>query len=70
MEKAFKAVKSNRGAAGIDKVSIKMFEANLKDNLMALMKDMKTGLFEPHPLKRVLFFQRIQPLTPLKGGGN
>ena len=65
MEKAFKAVKSNRGAAGIDKVSIKMFEANLKDNLMALMKDMKTGLFEPHPLKRVLIPKgdgRFRPL--------
>ena len=54
MIKDFKAVKKNRGAAGIDKVSIKMFEANLEDNLMALMRDMKEGLFEPHPLKRVL----------------
>ena len=53
MVKAFKAVKKNRGAAGIDKVSIKMFEANLEDNLMALMRDMKKGVFEPHPLKRV-----------------
>ena len=29
MHKAFKAVKKNRGAAGIDKVSIKMYESNL-----------------------------------------
>lgn len=65
MKKAFKAVKKNRGAAGIDKVSIKMFEANLEDNLMALMKDMKKGLFEPHPLKRVLIPKgdgRFRPL--------
>ena len=43
MLKAFKAVKRNRGAAGVDKVSISMSEANLEENLTALMKDMKTG---------------------------
>lgn len=53
MRQAFLAVKRNRGAAGVDKVSIKMFEANLEDNLTALMKDLKTGKFRPHPLRRV-----------------
>ena len=38
MHQAFKAVKRNRGAAGIDKVSINMFAANLEENLAALMK--------------------------------
>ena len=33
MRQAFQAVKRNRGAAGVDKVSIKMFEANLEENL-------------------------------------
>jgi retron-type reverse transcriptase len=36
MREAFKGVKRNRGAAGIDKVSVEMFEANLDDNLDAL----------------------------------
>ena len=49
---AFKAVKRNRGAAGIDKVSIKMFEANLADNLRALERDLKNGSFWPLPLRR------------------
>jgi group II intron reverse transcriptase/maturase len=49
---AFKVVKRNRGAAGIDKVSIKMFEANLADNLLALERDLKSGSFEPLPLRR------------------
>jgi RNA-directed DNA polymerase len=54
MREAFKAVKRNRGAAGIDKVSIAMFEANLNANLTALMKDLKTrGSFVPKPLRRV-----------------
>ena len=50
---AWKAVKRNRGAAGIDKVSIKMFMANLDENLEALMRDLKTGSFQPKPLRRV-----------------
>lgn len=52
MLQAFKAVKRNRGAAGVDKVSIKMFEANLSENLTALMKDLKSGSFRPKPLRR------------------
>jgi group II intron reverse transcriptase/maturase len=65
MLEAFKAVKKNRGAAGIDKVSIKMFEANLEENLTALIKDMKTGRFEPHPLRRVLIPKDKTKVRPL-----
>ena len=36
MHKAFKAVKKNRGAAGIDKVSIEMYKSNLNENLPSL----------------------------------
>ena len=53
MRQAFQAVKRNRGAAGVDKVSVKMFEANLEDNLAALMRDLKDGSFRPLPLRRV-----------------
>jgi RNA-directed DNA polymerase len=54
MMQAFKAVKRNRGAAGIDKVSIKMFEENLEANLAALKRDLKTrGTFVPKPVRRV-----------------
>src|SRR5438445_8300304 len=49
---AFKAVRRNRGAAGIDKVSVKMFEANLADNLSALERALKNGSFQPLPLRR------------------
>jgi group II intron reverse transcriptase/maturase len=52
MHLAFKAVKRNRGAAGIDKVSVQMFAANLDENLAALMKDLKAGTFRPKPLRR------------------
>ena len=62
---SFKAVKRNRGAAGIDKVSIKMFEANLADNLRALMRDLKTGSFQPHPLRRHLIPKNETEFRPL-----
>ena len=53
MRQAFQAVKRNRGAAGVDRVSVTMFEANLEDNLTALMREMKDGSFRPLPLRRV-----------------
>jgi len=52
LHSAFKAVKRNRGAAGIDKVSVKMFEANLAQNLLALERDLKSGSYQPLPLRR------------------
>ena len=51
--KAFKAVKKNRGVAGIDKQSIAMFEANLDENLAALERQLKDGSYQPLPLRRV-----------------
>lgn len=53
LRQAFQAVKRNRGAAGVDRVSIKMFEANLEENLTALKRELKTGTFRPLPLRRV-----------------
>ncbi|MCH8150665.1 MAG: group II intron reverse transcriptase/maturase, partial [Planctomycetes bacterium] len=43
----------NRGAAGVDKVSINMFDANHEENLAALMRDLKGRTFQPRPLRRV-----------------
>lgn len=50
---AFRNVKRNRGAAGIDKVSIRLFENNLDQNLLALMRQLKDRSFQPLPLRRV-----------------
>ncbi len=66
MLKAFKNVKRNRGAAGIDKVSIQMFEANLQENLESLMRELKTrGVFQPKPLRRVLIPKGKDKMRPL-----
>nr|VFK52569.1 MAG: hypothetical protein BECKTC1821D_GA0114238_11921 [Candidatus Kentron sp. TC] len=66
MLQAFKNVKRNRGAAGIDKVSIRMFEANLQENLNALMRELKTrDAFQPKPLRRVLVGKGVAGASPL-----
>ena len=65
MRLAFKAVKKNRGAAGLDKVSIKMFEKNLQQNLDALMRELKSRTYKPIPLKRVYIPKGGGKLRPL-----
>ena len=50
---AWRTVRRNRGAAGIDKVSIQMFQKNLEANLDRLMRELKQGTFQPLPARRV-----------------
>jgi len=54
MYQAWYAVKRNRGAAGLDKVSVQMYEHNLHQNLASLMYDLKhRGKYFAHILRRV-----------------
>lgn len=46
-------VKSNQGAAGVDKVSIEAFEINLKDNLYKIWNRMSSGSYFPPPVLQV-----------------
>jgi RNA-directed DNA polymerase len=61
----FQAVKRNRGAAGMDKVSVKMFEANLTQNLLALERELKSGSYQPLPLRRKFLDKGGGKLRPL-----
>lgn len=65
MQAAFKTVARNRGAAGIDKVSVSMFKQNLDANLLALMKDLKDGSFQPKPLRRKFIPKNEKEFRPL-----
>jgi RNA-directed DNA polymerase len=54
MHRAFRKVRRNGGAPGVDGVTIEMFEANLEQNLAALMVDLKhRGHYHAAPLLRV-----------------
>jgi len=50
---AFKKVKANQGAAGVDGQSIRDFEAGLSGNLYKLWNRMSSGSYFPPPVRRV-----------------
>jgi len=50
---AYKRVKANKGAAGVDDVSIEEFEKDLRDNLYKLWNRMSSGSYFPPPVRRV-----------------
>lgn len=41
MEEAFREVKSNRGAAGVDGVTIRAFEHGVEDNVQILQRELR-----------------------------
>jgi len=58
---AYKAVKSNQGAAGVDSQTIEQFEADLRGNLYKIWNRMSSGTYFPPPVRAV-------PI-PKKSGG-
>jgi len=58
---AYKSVKANQGAYGIDEQSIEEFEQDLKNNLYKLWNRMASGTYFPKPVRAVAI--------PKKSGG-
>ena len=50
---AFRHVKKNKGKAGLDRVSIKQFEADLDTNIQNIHKELKAEIYKPSPVLRV-----------------
>jgi RNA-directed DNA polymerase len=50
---AYKAVKSNNGAAGVDGQTFEQFDANLKRNLYKIWNRMSSGSYFPPPVRAV-----------------
>jgi RNA-directed DNA polymerase len=50
---AWKQVKANKGAAGVDSETIADFERNLKDNLYKIWNRMSSGSYFPPPVRAV-----------------
>lgn len=50
---AFRLIKGNAGAAGVDEQSLANFEENLKDNLYKLWNRLSSGSYFPPPVKAV-----------------
>lgn len=49
---AFARVKANRGAPGVDHVTVAMFEARLDANLAGVSDALRTGTYRPQPIRR------------------
>lgn len=50
---AYKSVRANRGAAGVDEQSIEEFGANLRGNLYKLWNRLSSGSYFPPPVRAV-----------------
>jgi RNA-directed DNA polymerase len=53
LEKAYQAVRANKGAPGIDGETVEAFGQNLEQRLVQLHHELRTGTYEPQPVKRV-----------------
>ncbi|MFA6011018.1 MAG: hypothetical protein WC799_13620 [Desulfobacteraceae bacterium] len=51
---AFQSMKENQGCAGVDRVSIRMFEENEGVNLQVLQDELFRKVYRPYPLMKVL----------------
>lgn len=52
LRQAFKCVRSNKGAPGIDKETVKEFESDLENRLSQIHLELKTNTYEPSPVRR------------------
>ena len=53
LNKAYKKVKSNKGAGGVDGMSVDELLGFLKDNQKQLIQKIKDGKYKPNPVRRV-----------------
>ncbi len=70
LHKAWRRVRRNRGAAGVDRVTLGMFESNLEPNLRAVYtidSHLSERRYQPSPVRRVYIPKKSQPgkLRPL-----
>ena len=53
LEKAFKSVKRNGGASGVDGVTIEVFEKQISKELSQLKNDLESWSYKPKPVRQV-----------------
>ena len=64
LNEAWKHVKSNKGAEGVDKVSIEDFEKKLDENLDTLLISLKEKTYKPSPVRRVYIPKKNGKMRP------
>lgn len=53
LNKAYKRVKSNKGAGGVDRMSVDELLPYLKENRECLIEQIRVGKYKPNPVRRV-----------------
>ena len=53
MNLAYRKVKANRGAGGVDKMAVEDLLPYLKENGQKLIEEIRTGKYKPNPVRRV-----------------
>lgn len=61
LEIAWRRVKANKGAGGIDGQDLEEFENQLESNLQRLHEELKTGRYRPRPVRQKMIPKRGQP---------
>lgn len=62
---AWKHVKENRGAGGVDKVTIEKFDQNLDQNIDELLTSLREKTYKPSPVRRVYIPKKNGKMRPL-----
>jgi len=65
LEAAWQKVRANKGAAGVDKITINKFEINQVKYLKELEHELKTGTYQPIAVKRVYIPKGQGKMRPL-----
>src|SRR5699024_1854485 len=62
---AFEQVKKNKGAPGVDNVTIKAYELMLEDNLEVLQQKLESKTYRPKPVRRKMIRKENGKRRPL-----
>lgn len=65
LEVAWKQVKANRGANGVDNVTVERFEQRAEEYLKEIEQALKEGKYKPQPVKRVYISKGGGKFRPL-----
>lgn len=64
LQLAWERVRANRGASGIDRITIEEFEANLDANLERLHRELRDDTYQPLPVRRLEIPKEEPPARP------
>lgn len=65
LKEAWKKVHSNKGAGGVDRVTIEKYEENLEDNIKGLLKELREKTYKPTPVRRIYIPKKNGKMRPL-----